>query len=281
VLVLQSEYQSDPIRDQIHERRIAHDPSACSGSRAWDAPASRTGIVALPFCNLRLRGRRPLELPRGYPREIRTLGDHLRRRRLDLGLTQRILGERWGVRSETIAAWELGQTEPRIRQVAKIVALLQSDPVDHPTTLAGRLRAIRRQLGLTQAELAARLGQDEKQICRWETGRQTPHPAIAGRVDLTLRGLERRPAEVGPESESYFDLTRWRRRVPVAAGAQPRTFGERLRARRLELGLSATFVASRTGMSRGTLCRIERGRRPASRDLERRLLRILRMDDAC
>lgn len=37
--------------------------------------------------------------------------------------------------------------------------------------------------------LTARLGQDEKQICRWERGRLRPHPWIAGRLDLDLRAL--------------------------------------------------------------------------------------------
>jgi transcriptional regulator with XRE-family HTH domain len=238
-------------------------------------------MVALPFCNLRLRGRRPHELPRGYPREVRTLGDHLRRRRLDLRLTQRILGERWGVRSETIAAWELGQTKPGIRQVAKIVALLGGDPVDHPATLSGRLLAIRRRLGLTQAELAAQLGQDEKQTCRWERGLRTPHHAIKGRIDLALRALEGRAAELGSESPSYFDLTRWRRKPPPEGVTfEPKTFGERLRARRLELGLSATSVARQAGTSRGTLYRIERGNQTLPADLEKRLYALLQLDDS-
>ncbi|MBI5709507.1 MAG: helix-turn-helix domain-containing protein [Candidatus Eisenbacteria bacterium] len=228
----------------------------------------------MPFSRLRLKGPRPAALPRGYPREVRTLGDHLRRRRLDLGLTQRILADRWGVRSEAIAAWELGRTKPGIRLVAKIVALLEGDPVDHPATLAGRLVAIRRRLGLTQAELAARLVQDEKQICRWERGKRTPHPAIACRIDLALRELEGRPAGGEAGRLRYFDLT-LRRRRPVGVVAQPKTLGDWLRARRLELGLSAAFVARQAGMSRRTLYRIERGRQTASRNVERRLQRLL------
>lgn len=178
----------------------------------------------------------------------------------------------------TIAAWELGRANPGIRQVAKVVALLEGDPVGHPATLSGRLLAIRRHLGLTQAELAARLGQDEKQICRWEGARHRPHPWIAGRIDLTLRQLEDWPAEAGPESASYFDLTRWRRMAPQSVAVQPEAFGERVRARRLELRLSAAFVARQVGTSRGTLYRIERGRQTASRDLECRLLRLLDLD---
>lgn len=51
-------------------------------------------LVALPFCNIRLRDQKPL--PHAYPAESKTLGDHLRKKRLDLGLFQkdvaRILG---------------------------------------------------------------------------------------------------------------------------------------------------------------------------------------------
>jgi transcriptional regulator with XRE-family HTH domain len=220
-------------------------------------------------------------LPRGYPVTVRTLGDHLRRRRLDLGLTQRILAKRWGVRSESIAAWELGRTKPGIRQFAKVIALLGADPMPLPESLAERLLAVRRRLGLTQAELAARLGQDEGQISRWERGRRTPHPAIAGRIDLALRELEGRPAEAESEPQSYFELTRWRRKPPAGVAAQPRTFGERLRAWRLELGLSATFVARQAGTSRGTLYRIERDRQKLSASLGRRLRALLDLDGAC
>jgi transcriptional regulator with XRE-family HTH domain len=213
-------------------------------------------------------------LPRGYPTSPSTLGDHLRRRRLDLGQTQRILAARWGVRSETIASWELGRTKPGIQHVPRIVASLQGDPVDHPTTLAGRLLSIRRRLGLTQAEMAIRLEQDEKQICRWERGQRAPHPAIAGRIEAALRELEGRPAGGGAETLSYFDLTRWRRR-PVRVVAQPRTLGDWLRARRLELGPSAASVARQAGTSRETLYRIERGRQTASAALECRLRTVL------
>ena len=176
-----------------------------------------------------------------------------------------------------VGNWELGKARPGIRHTAAILAFLGYDPEPSPHGLPGRLRAMRRSLGLTQAELAARLGQDEAQISRWERGHRTPHPAIAGRIDLTLQALEGRLAEAGPGSISYFDLTRWRRRTLVGVTIQSRNFGERLRARRLELRLTATFVARRTGTSRGTLYRIERGRQAPSPRLGQRLRRLLHL----
>jgi len=60
-----------------------------------------TFIPALPFCHAELRTPKPqLE---HYPKEINTLGDHIRTRRLDLKLLQREL------RSKSVS------TQPRLR----------------------------------------------------------------------------------------------------------------------------------------------------------------------
>ena len=40
----------------------------------------------MPFCHIQLTARKPPSP--AYPRELKTLGDHLRKRRLDLGLLQ-------------------------------------------------------------------------------------------------------------------------------------------------------------------------------------------------
>jgi transcriptional regulator with XRE-family HTH domain len=206
------------------------------------------------------------------------LGDHFRRRRLDLGLLQRIVAERLGVREETITNWELGRQRPRVRHHAEILRLLGYDPDPAGDGLPDRLRAVRRRLGLTQTELAVRLGQDEAHVCRWERGQRTPHLAIAGRINLALRALEGHPLESGFEQPSYFDLTPWRRWCPVGVAIRPRTLGDRLRARRLALGLTATSVARQTGTSRGTLYRIERGRKTPSTNLKLKLRAILDLD---
>jgi len=126
----------------------------------------------LPFCNLKLQGSRPRELPRGYPPEVRTLGDHVRKKRLDLGLQQRILAERLGVREETLATWERGHARPLPRHYGAIVRFLGYDPLLTSDTLAGRLRAVRLRLGFTHAELADRMHVDEGTIRDAERARR-------------------------------------------------------------------------------------------------------------
>ena len=79
---------------------------------------------------------------------------------------------------------------------------------------------------------------------------------------------------------NFFDLTRWRRTAPVGVLGARKAFGERIRARRLQLGLTAVLVARQAATSRGTIYRIERGRQAASPDLEEKLRRLLALDNA-
>ena len=144
----------------------------CSGSRAGDAPASHRGTVALPFTSLRLKAVRPPDIPRGYPRCLRSVGDHLRRRRLDLGFGQRTVARQLGVREETVRLWETGRARPLPRNYGQIVRFLGKDPEPAGDGLGERLRAWRRRQGLTQARLAADLGLDERAVTDFEGGRR-------------------------------------------------------------------------------------------------------------
>jgi DNA-binding XRE family transcriptional regulator len=91
---------------------------------------------------------------------------------------------------------------------------------------------------------------------------------MAGRLAAVLDRLEAgdQPAP-DPGSASYFDLTRWRRRPrPDIGPVDPESLGDRLRQRRLQLGLSQAEVGELFGVGRATVYRWERGlcRPPAS-----------------
>jgi hypothetical protein len=66
--------------------------------------------VPLPFSHLAFSARKPL--PAAYPRGLSTLGDHLRKRRLDLGLLQREVADKLGVDEMTTCNWEINRTSP-------------------------------------------------------------------------------------------------------------------------------------------------------------------------
>ena len=65
--------------------------------------------------------------------EPRSLGDHIRKRRLELGLTQRQAGERLEISEWTVANWEKGHTKPAARAQKTVTAFLGCDP--DPSTM--------------------------------------------------------------------------------------------------------------------------------------------------
>lgn len=76
----------------------------------------------MPFYHVILRGQRPL--PAAYPKELKTLGDQLRKRWLDLGLLQRDVARELGVSVATITNWELHHTMPAQRLESRISRFL-------------------------------------------------------------------------------------------------------------------------------------------------------------
>ena len=110
----------------------------------------------------------------------------MRRRRLDLGLRQRDFADRFGVREETLATWERGQAKPLARHYGAIIRFLGYDPRPVGDGLPGRLNAIRRRLGLTQAELADSAGLDVRTVQTVEVGRHRPSRKTVRRLEETL-----------------------------------------------------------------------------------------------
>ena len=66
---------------------------------------------------------RPVKLPPGYPLELLSLGDHIRKRRLDLGLLQIEVAAQIGVTESTVWNWEHG-TEPELIHIPAVLAFL-------------------------------------------------------------------------------------------------------------------------------------------------------------
>ena len=106
--------------------------------------------------------------------EIKTLGDHVRKRRLDLGLTQQAVADRLDVAKDTIRTWERNRHPPALAHTPAVIVFLGYVPYREPTNLAERLIFYRRLNGISRRELAHRLGADETTVWRWEAGRGRP-----------------------------------------------------------------------------------------------------------
>lgn len=85
--------------------------------------------------------RKPL-IQKAWGFEPKTLGAHIRRRRLMLSITQEEATAHLGVNGWTVHNWETGAKKPEIRFIPALVAFLGYDPELVDTgTLAGKLVA--------------------------------------------------------------------------------------------------------------------------------------------
>jgi len=101
---------------------------------------------ALPFCKVTLRGVRCLHGPyftekKGYPATPKTVGEAIRKRRLDLGLKQTEVAKRIGCNELTVVNWEKGHTAPRVNHLPGIAAFLGYNPLQSGETSAARRMA--------------------------------------------------------------------------------------------------------------------------------------------
>ena len=118
--------------------------------------------------------------------------EFLQKRRTELGLSQSKIAEALGYSTQTVSLWENGKGAPGLPVWGKLAVLLEidlegllSDKVQKenalceekefdPDSFAETLKTMRKRLGLTQAELAKRIGVPSNAIIRFEHGSSFP-----------------------------------------------------------------------------------------------------------
>jgi transcriptional regulator with XRE-family HTH domain len=128
-----------------------------------------------------LRAKRPISP--AYPKSLKTLGDHLRKKRLDLGLLQREVALKLGVDEASVHNWERNLTKPSIALIPKILKFLGYVPFEMPTgNLGKKIKTYRRVLGFTQRALAKQLKIDPSTLARWEKGKGRPSKELINSI---------------------------------------------------------------------------------------------------
>jgi DNA-binding transcriptional regulator YiaG len=125
-----------------------------------------------------------------YPKKLETLGDHIRKRRLDLGLFQKEVAQQIGVDTTTIYNWERNANSPQVHQLPRVIRFLGYNPHPAAGSLPEKLTAIRRKLGLSQRVMAKRLGIDPGTLRNWENGRRCPSKKLQQNISDFLRSPE-------------------------------------------------------------------------------------------
>ena len=126
----------------------------------------------MPFCRVRLTTSWQSS---AYPKLLNHLGDHIRKQRLDLELSQGEAAHRIGVNKRAIADWELGRFKPTVSSLPAIIEFLGgADPRPEPASLPQWLVWYRGGRGLSQEAMAKHLGVAPRTLWLWETGKARP-----------------------------------------------------------------------------------------------------------
>ncbi|MBU1949087.1 MAG: transcriptional regulator, partial [Candidatus Eisenbacteria bacterium] len=185
----------------------------------------------------------PKPVGREYPTELRTIGDHVRKRRLDLGLSQQDLAKILRVTVSTVSYWETKRANPSIRSLSRVLRFLGYDPRPQAKAFPELIRQLRQGLGLSQEGLAEKIGVDPSTVRKWEKLGYHPRPQLYARLAKILRIPD--PPEDSP-------------------------IGERIRARRLKLGMTQAEASAQIGVSQDTLSRWELGgNHPQGEDIQK------------
>lgn len=137
----------------------------------------------MPFCSLTLNAKKPSK----FAQNPKTLGDHIKRRRLELSLFQRDVAKLLVVDTSTVTNWEKNRTTPTLRCMPKIIEFLGYDPSGNDgCTLGRRLLRYRKCRGMTQKELARQVGIDPTTLSRLERNQGRSFATVIQRVFVFL-----------------------------------------------------------------------------------------------
>jgi len=130
-----------------------------------------------------------------YPVSLTTLGDHIRKRRLDLKLLQKDVAVMLAVDTMTVNNWERNRCHPRLYLFPRIVQLFgynHSPTIENPSIIE-TIKGYRLIHGLSQKKMAKLLSIDPTTLARWEDGRSRPSLMMKKQLDGFFSGFADRP----------------------------------------------------------------------------------------
>jgi DNA-binding transcriptional regulator YiaG len=125
----------------------------------------------LPFCHFTHTAQKPSNIPQ----ILKTWGDHILKRRLELKLFQRELAQILGVNETSIYDWEKHRTDPMMHLIPRITQFLgYTPPLFTRQTTGQKIVAFRHIRGMSQRALARTLKVDSGTLGRWERDESFP-----------------------------------------------------------------------------------------------------------
>ena len=144
-------------------------------------PAQTTGKIEIPLI---------IPLLADLTRKPITLGDHLRRRRIELGLYQKDVAAKLGVTTSTVWNWEhIGSVD--LRFIPRVIEFLGYNPIPQPEDLVGRLSCYKQVNGLSLERFGIEMGRDPEQLADWLSGRHKPCRRNREEIEEYLKNLSK------------------------------------------------------------------------------------------
>jgi transcriptional regulator with XRE-family HTH domain len=132
-----------------------------------------------------LKAEKPLNSQ--YPISLNTIGDHIKRRRVDLNLSQKATADLLRVTECTVTNWEKNHSQPRLYLLPKVIRFLKYVPFGLPKENIGeKIIAYRNEHGLSQRKLAKLLSVDQTTIRDWERNKHKPSKKLLKRISEIL-----------------------------------------------------------------------------------------------
>jgi len=131
---------------------------------------------------------RPKTLPKGYPLHVKSIGEHIRKRRLELGLTQIEAAAQIGITESTVWNWEHG-IGPELKHIPALLASLGYVPWEEPADAVGKLAYFKKINGLSYERLGEVMGKDPEQLSDWLSGRNRPCKRNRAAIEVFLQKM--------------------------------------------------------------------------------------------
>lgn len=128
-----------------------------------------------------------------YEDDPQTIGEHIRKKRVESKLLQREVAVQLNVSEDTLTYWENERTLPQIHHFPAIISFLGYYPLDHETeSLGGKLRQIRHCLGLNVKQCAVMLQVSIDAVKRWECGKPVAYQSTRQLIETVWESLPNR-----------------------------------------------------------------------------------------
>lgn len=142
-------------------------------------------MVASGICHWVLKGQKRRNP--AIPENPKTIGERIRKYRIENGLSQKDIAEKVGVRTDSVTNWELGRNEPQIQFMPRIIKLIGADK--EKTTNSGEaIKIFRVSIGLSRRKFSLAFGIDDSTIAKIESGIHTKR--LCSKVELILSCIE-------------------------------------------------------------------------------------------